>query len=78
MGHRNDLRGVYYNPDLETRFNEFKKAIPKLTIDDSIRLEEELKNKNEQFHDLESDKDRRMDSLEIMIHELAKRLEAKS
>ena len=26
MGHRNDLRGTYYNPDLLTRFNEFQKS----------------------------------------------------
>lgn len=77
MGHRNDLRGVYYNPDLETRFNEFKKAIPKLTIDDSIRLEEEIKNKDDKIHDLETDKDRRITNLEVMISELSKRLDSK-
>jgi len=38
-------------------------------------LEEEIKNKDEKIHNLEADKDRRIDSLEIMIHALAKRLE---
>jgi len=34
-----------------------------------------IKNKDEKIHNLEADKDRRIDSLEIMIHALAKRLE---
>ena len=77
MGHRNDLRGTYYNPDIRVRFENFKKAIPELTIDDSIRLEEEIKNKDDKIHDLETDKDRRITNLEVMISELSKRLESK-
>jgi len=37
MGHRNDLRGTYYNPTNEKRFDEFQKAIPELTISDKQR-----------------------------------------
>ena len=57
---------------------EFRKSIPELSIDDSIRLEEEIKNKDDQIHDLETDKDRRITNLEMMISEIGKRLEDKS
>ncbi len=43
MGHRNDLRGTYYNPNLEVRFENFKKAIPYLTISDKQRDAVKLK-----------------------------------
>lgn len=56
MGHRNDLRGTYYNPDLQTRFNEFKKAIPKLTIDDSERDKIKIENQNRKISELETTK----------------------
>jgi len=80
MGHSKTipLDNSYFKPVIEQLFDEYQKSIPQLIIDEKYRLEEELKNKDEQIHNLESDKDRRMDSLEIMIHELAKRLEAKS
>jgi len=78
MGHKTGLDSVYFKPTVEECFNEFRKAIPELSIDDAIRLEEEIKNKDDQIHDLETDKDRRLSNLEVMISELAKRLEAKS
>ena len=77
MGHRNDLRGTYYNPNLQTRFNEFKKAIPELIIDDSIRLEEQNRFKEERIKKLESEKDIRMSNLENVVSELTKRLDSK-
>ena len=80
MGHSTTipLDNSYFKPVIEQLFDEYQKAIPQLVIDEKYRLEEELKNKNKKIHELESDKDRRIDSLEIMIHALAKRLEAKS
>ena len=80
MGHSRTipLDNSYFKPAIEQLFDEYQKAIPQLIIDEKYRLEEEIKNKDEQIHELESDKDRRIDSLEIMIHALAKRLDAKS
>ncbi len=43
MGHKNGLDGVYYNPTLEKRFEEFSKAITDLTISEELRQ----KSKNE-------------------------------
>ncbi len=37
MGHSKDLRGTYYNPDIQVRFDNFKLAIPSLTISDKYR-----------------------------------------
>jgi len=80
MGHSQTipLDNAYFKPTLEQLFEEYQKAIPELIIDEKYRLEQELKNKEGKIHELESDKDRRIDSLEIMIHELARRLEVKS
>ncbi len=50
MGHKRGLDGVYLTPTVEELFNEFKKAIPELTIDDSERIKLEKKK-------LEQDKD---------------------
>jgi len=38
MGHKRGLDAVYFTPTVEELFNEFKKAIPELTIDDSERV----------------------------------------
>ena len=53
MGHRNDLRGTYYNPDLQTRFNEFKKTIPELTIDNSERSKIKIQKLEKEKSELE-------------------------
>ena len=37
MGHKNGLDGVYFTPTKEQCFNEFKKSIPELTIDETER-----------------------------------------
>ncbi len=78
IGHKTGLDSVYFKPSIEECFSEFRKAIPELSIDDSIRLEEEIKNKDDQIKELETDKDRRITNLEMMVSEIAKRLEAKS
>ena len=38
MGHKRGLDGVYFTPTVDQLFDEFKKAIPDLTIDDSERI----------------------------------------
>ena len=80
MGHSRTipLDNSYFKPVVEQLFDEYQKSIPELIIDEKYRLEQEIKNKDGKIHELESDKDRRIDSLEIMIHALAKRLESKS
>jgi len=80
MGHSKTipLDNSYFKPAIDQLFDEYQKAVPQLIVDEKYRLQEEIKNKDGKIHDLESDKDRRIDSLEIMIHELARRLETKS
>jgi len=74
MGHKTGLDNVYFKPTVEQCFSEFRKAIPELAIDDAIRLEEEIKNKDDQIHDLETDKDRRIDFLESKMENIEKLL----
>jgi len=62
----------------EKKLEWYLEVEPKLIIDEEIRLREENRIKDNQIKELETDKDRRIDSLEIMIHELARRLETKS
>jgi len=66
MGHSVTIQldNSYLKPTKERLFEEFKKAIPELTIDESIRLKEQSKLKDERIKKLESDKDRRIDELE--------------
>jgi len=51
LGHRNDLRGTYYNPDSDERYKNFKLAIPNLTISDKsrdkLKIEQLLTEKEE-------------------------------
>jgi len=65
MGHKKGLDGVYFKPTREQCFKEFRKAIPELSIDESVRLEEKIKHRDEQIEKLESDKDKRIAELEI-------------
>ena len=80
MGHSRTipLDNSYFKPVIEQLFDEYQKAIPQLVITEKYRLEEQIRNKDKKIHEFESDKDLRMTSLEIMVHELAKRLEIKS
>jgi len=80
MGHSKTipLDNSYFKPLVEQLFDEYQKAIPQLIIDDKYRLEEELKNKTKRIIEIEFDKDRRIDNLEMLIYDLAKRLDIKS
>lgn len=44
MGHKRGLDGVYLTPTVDELLEEFQKAIPELTIDDSERIRTEKKN----------------------------------
>ena len=78
MDHTGYMDRHYLKPTEEELFEEYKKAVPDLVIDDSIRLREENRIKEQKIKELESDKDKRIDSLEHHLAELAKRLDAKS
>ena len=53
MGHSDGTRGRYVNPTIEKLFEEFKKVIPELTIDDSARNQIQLEQKQKENTDLQ-------------------------
>ena len=57
MAHKRGLDGVYLKPTREECFREFKKAIPDLVIDQSMRLQAEIMKKDEALQEKESEKD---------------------
>ena len=69
------LDNTYFKPTVEQLFNEFKKAIPELTVSKALRLEQENKLKDEKIKKLETDKDRRIDELEKNIAGVRRLLE---
>jgi len=77
MGHFEKQDRHYFKPTDEELYQNFKKAITSLVIDDSIRLREESKIKEQKIKELESDKDTRITNLEHHLAELAKRLDSK-
>ena len=54
IGHKTGLDNIYFKPSVEECFSEFRKAISELSIDDSIRYEEEINNKADQIKELET------------------------
>ena len=53
MAHKKGLDGTYLKPTMEECYNEIKKAISELTIDDSIRKQIELDKVNKEKEELE-------------------------
>ena len=53
MGHKNGLKGLYYDPQDLSLFQEYKKAIPELTIGDIERVKEENLRLQEERTELE-------------------------
>ncbi len=53
MGHKNGLKGLYYDPQDLSLFQEYKKAIPDLTIGDIERVKEENSRLEEERTELE-------------------------
>jgi len=60
LGHSvtHKLDNTYFVPTIDELFNEFKKAIPELTISEALRLKEQNKLKDEKIKTLESDRNR--------------------
>ena len=58
LGHSvtHKLDNTYFKPSIDELFNEFKKAIPKLTISEELRLKLENESKEKKIQELESDK----------------------
>lgn len=63
MAHKRGLDGTYLQPTREECFDEFKKAIPSLTVDPTERQKLELKRKQNQIEVLE-EKTNRIEALE--------------
>lgn len=85
MLHKQTMDGKhYFKPTKEELLEEFRKAIPELTINESFRLKEEIKIKNEVIENSESKKDalikdygERLRNTEQLILSLQKRLDSK-
>ena len=63
------LDNHYFKPTLEVIFEEYQKAIPDLIIDDTFRLEQELKLKDEKIASMEFAKNR-ISYLENKVEEI--------
>ena len=84
LGHKNGLKGLYYDPQNLDLFKEYKKAIPELTISDvkrvrakNLKLEEErteLEKVNQANTSLKSD----MDWIKIEMQKMKKKIEITS
>jgi len=68
------LDNHYFKPTLEVIFEEYQKAIPNLTIDETMRLKLELEQKNEELSSIES-KDRTIEKMQDTISMLKMNLE---
>lgn len=70
-GHSSTFRldNVYFKPNLETMFEEYRKAIPDLTITQEWRLQKELEEKSDEIKKLES-KDKKIHDLEMKLEEV--------
>ena len=65
LGHSTTVRldNHYFKPELEQLYDEYKKAIPDLMIDQSMKLKLEIEKKNQALSSLEV-KDKRIEVLE--------------
>jgi len=69
------MDGAYFTPSIEEMFEAYKKAIPKLLIDESLKLRIENENKQKKIDELESDKDKRISELEKNMDNIREHLE---
>ena len=75
MDHTGYMDRHYLKPTEEELFEEYTKAVPDLVIDNSIRLREENRIKEQKISELESDKDRRISDLESKMDQITSLLE---
>jgi len=73
LGHKRGLDGVYLKPTIDEMFEEFQKAIPQLTIDDSERkqalLDVALKEKSE-LEEKNEELEMQKDEMERLRHRI--------
>ena len=67
MGHKNGLDGVYFTPNREECFEEFKKSVNELMVDESWRLKIELERKNKELDKHQCEKDGKILELEARL-----------
>ena len=77
MGHYEKQDRHYFKPTDKELYQNFKKAITSLVIDDSIRLQEESKLKEQKIKELESEKDKRISELELEMASVRELLKLK-
>lgn len=72
MGHSQTIRldNSYFDPTVESLFEEYKKIIVKLSVSEEIRLKLENELKDKKIEQLESDKDRRIFLLESKMESI--------
>ena len=78
MDHTGYMDRHYLKPTDDKLFEEYRKAVPDLVIDDSIRLQEENKIQSQKIKELESDKDIRLSDLEKKMEQISILLELAS
>lgn len=68
MGHSTTVKldNSYFKPTLDIMFDEYRKAIPELTIDESQRLKLEIQKKDEKLSSLEV-KGKRIEDIENVL-----------
>lgn len=71
MGHNGivALDKAYFNPSVQTLFEEFKKHMANLTIDDNERLKVENNQKQERIKELEDEKDKKISELQEKLED---------
>ena len=70
MGHSDGVRGRYVKPDVEKLFEEYKKAVPELTVDDSARLlaeNQKLEKTNSRIEELEEKLEKVTHKMDLLI-----------
>jgi site-specific recombinase XerD len=70
MDHSIRMEASYFFPTKLELLNEYKKAVPELTISKESRLKIENENKQKQIEDLESDKDIQINKMQLQIDSL--------
>jgi len=77
MDHKVRLEPNYTKPTKEQLFEEYKKAIPELIINEEEKLKIESKSKDKHIERLESEKDVQMKSMQAQIDSVMKLLDRK-
>ena len=75
MAHKRGLDGVYFKPTREDSFREFRKAIPKLTLNESERLKIEIKDISENKETIIKQYEERISRTEELLIQLMKKLD---